>query len=97
MANEVSHNFNTASIDALHPTWFPMSSLSSDTIPAMQTPLTTARPATLIFVIGGVLMERSPRNLHRAVFPNDEQTLERFLVEIGFDEWKHLQDACGLL
>ncbi|OGN97162.1 MAG: hypothetical protein A2Z71_01045 [Chloroflexi bacterium RBG_13_50_21] len=90
MTGEVSHNFNMASIDTLHPTWFPMPSLSSDTIPAMLTPLTTPCPATLIFAIGGVLMDWNPRNLYRAVSPNDE-------LEISFDEWKHLQDACGLL
>ena len=67
-----------------------MPSLSSDTIPAMQTPLTTPCPATLIFATGGVLMDWNPRNLYRAVSPNDE-------LEISFDEWKHLQDACGVL
>jgi hypothetical protein len=63
----------------------------------MQAPLTTPCPATLIFAIGGVLMDWSPRSLHRAMFPSDEQTMERFLVESSFDEWKHLQDACGVL
>ena len=63
----------------------------------MQIPLTTTRPAVLIFAIGGVLMDWIPRNLQRALFLNDEQTMERFLAEIGFDEWKHLQEACGLL
>jgi hypothetical protein len=56
----------------------------------MQAPLTTPCQATLIFAIGGVLMDWNPRKLYRAVSPNDE-------LEISFDEWKHLQDACGLL
>jgi 2-haloacid dehalogenase len=52
----------------------------------------TPAPA-IIFDFGGVLLDWNPRYLYRKLFPNDEQGMEHFLAEIGFDEWNHLQDA----
>jgi 2-haloacid dehalogenase len=47
----------------------------------------------IIFDFGGVLLDWNPRYLYRKLFPGDEPALERFLTEIGFSEWNHLQDA----
>jgi 2-haloacid dehalogenase len=46
-----------------------------------------------VFDFGGVLIDWNPRYLYRKVFNNDEQSVERFLNEVGFFEWNHLQDA----
>jgi 2-haloacid dehalogenase len=52
-----------------------------------------SRPPAIVFDFGGVLMDWNPRYLYRKLFHNDEQAMERFLAEIGFFEWNHLQDA----
>jgi 2-haloacid dehalogenase len=59
----------------------------------MKTPTSNTCPAAIIFDFGGVLLDWNPRYLYRKLFPNDEQGMEHFLAEIGFDEWNHLQDA----
>jgi 2-haloacid dehalogenase len=59
----------------------------------MKTPTSNTLPPAIIFDFGGVLLDWNPRYLYRKLFPNDEQGMERFLAEIGFDEWNHLQDA----
>lgn len=59
----------------------------------MKTPPTNTPPPALIFDFGGVLLDWDPRYLYRKLFPGDEQTMERFLVEIDFYEWNLLQDA----
>jgi 2-haloacid dehalogenase len=59
----------------------------------MKTLTTNNHPPAIIFDFGGVLLDWNPRYLYRKLFPNDEQGMERFLAEIGFDEWNHLQDA----
>ncbi|MFZ2096750.1 MAG: HAD family phosphatase [Anaerolineales bacterium] len=59
----------------------------------MKTPTTNTHPPAIIFDFGGVLLDWNPRYLYRKLFPNDEQGMERFLAEIGFNEWNHLQDA----
>lgn len=59
-------------------------------------PQSNAHPPTspaIVFDLGGVLLDWNPRHLYRKLFPGDEQGMERFLGEIGFDEWNHLQDA----
>ena len=48
---------------------------------------------SLIFDFGGVLLDWNPRHLYRKVFNGDLEQTERFLAEIGFDEWNHRQDA----
>jgi 2-haloacid dehalogenase len=59
----------------------------------MKTPPINTHLPTIIFDFGGVLLDWNPRYLYRKLFPNDEQGMERFLAEIGFDEWNRLQDA----
>jgi len=59
----------------------------------MKTPTTNIHPPAIIFDFGGLLLDWNPRYLYRKLFPNDEQGMERFLAEIRFDEWNHLQDA----
>src|SRR4030042_6593959 len=63
------------------------------TTPAMKILTTNPSPPAIVFDFGGVLLDWNPRYLYRKLFLNDEQGMERFLVEIGFDEWNHLQDA----
>ncbi|MDQ1643079.1 MAG: 2-haloacid dehalogenase [Actinomycetota bacterium] len=46
---------------------------------------------TVVFDLGGVLIEWDPRHLYRQLLPDDE--VEGFLEEIGFAEWNHRQDA----
>ncbi len=59
----------------------------------MKTPSTNTPSPALVFDFGGVLLDWNPRHLYRKLFPGDEQAMERFLAEIGFFEWNHLQDA----
>jgi 2-haloacid dehalogenase len=51
---------------------------------------------TIVFDFGGVLLDWNPRHLYRKLFPGDEAAMEHFLLEIGFAEWNHLQDASHL-
>jgi 2-haloacid dehalogenase len=51
------------------------------------------RPSTVVFDLGGVLIDWDPRYLYRQLLPDDE--IEPFLDEIGFREWNHAQDAGG--
>ena len=50
-------------------------------------------PTTIVFDFGGVLLDWNPRYLYRKLFPGDEPGMERYLVETGFFEWNHRQDA----
>ncbi len=59
----------------------------------MKTPAAKTNSPALIFDFGGVLIDWNPRHLYRKLFPGDEEAMERFLIEIGFDEWNQLQDA----
>jgi 2-haloacid dehalogenase len=59
----------------------------------MKIPSTNTHPPAIIFDFGGMLLDWNPRYLYHKLFLNDEQGMERFLAEIGFDEWNHLQDA----
>lgn len=47
---------------------------------------------TVIFDLGGVLIDWNPRYLFRKLI-QDEQEMERFLGEVATQEWNHLQDA----
>ena len=49
---------------------------------------------TVIFDLGGVLIDWDPRHLYRKLFPGDEAAMERFLGEICTMEW-HLQHDAG--
>jgi 2-haloacid dehalogenase len=46
---------------------------------------------TVVFDLGGVLIDWDPRYLYRRLMPEDE--VDAFLVEIGFAAWNHEQDA----
>ncbi|HVO41511.1 MAG TPA: HAD family phosphatase [Aggregatilineales bacterium] len=54
--------------------------------------LNNPKPA-VVFDFGGVLMDWNPRYLYRKLFNGDSQAVERFLTEIGFEEWNLRQDA----
>ena len=49
--------------------------------------------STVVFDLGGVLIDWDPRYLYRRLLP--EEDVEAFLDEIGFDAWNHAQDAGG--
>ena len=49
-------------------------------------------PDTVIFDIGGVLIDWNPRHLYRRLF-NDDVAMERFLSEVCSPEWNEQQDA----
>jgi 2-haloacid dehalogenase len=51
------------------------------------------RPGTVLFDLGGVLIDWDPRHLYRKIFPDDAAGMERFLAEICTPEWNHAQDA----
>jgi 2-haloacid dehalogenase len=48
---------------------------------------------TVVFDLGGVLIDWDPRYLYRKLLPADE--VDAFLSEIGFQEWNRAQDAGG--
>ncbi|MFI4958721.1 MAG: HAD family hydrolase [Lysobacterales bacterium] len=51
-----------------------------------------AAPDTVIFDLGGVLIDWNPRYLYRQLF-DDEQAMERFLTEVCHSRWNEQQDA----
>ena len=50
-------------------------------------------PTTVVFDLGGVLIDWDPRHLYRRLLPEDE--VDPFLDEIGFAAWNYAQDAGG--
>lgn len=50
------------------------------------------RAETVVFDLGGVLVEWDPRHLYREVF-DDPDEMERFLAEVCTWEWHHHHDA----
>lgn len=56
--------------------------------------LTTRRavPDTVIFDLGGVLIDWNPRYLYRHLF-DDESSMEQFLAEVCDGQWNEQQDA----
>ncbi len=48
---------------------------------------------TVVFDLGGVLIDWNPRYLYRKLMAEDE--VEPFLTEVGFFAWNHAQDAGG--
>jgi 2-haloacid dehalogenase len=46
----------------------------------------------IIFDFGNVLLEWDPRYVYERFFPNDPESMERFLKEVNFMEWNLLQD-----
>jgi 2-haloacid dehalogenase len=54
----------------------------------------TSMSKSIIFDLGGVLIDWNPRHLYRKLFPGDEAAMERFLGEVCTMEW-HLQHDAG--
>ena len=50
------------------------------------------RPGTVVFDLGGVLIEWDPRHLYRQLF-DDRDEMESFLAEVTTAEWNAHQDA----
>lgn len=48
---------------------------------------------TIIFDLGGVLLDWDPRYVYREVFNGDDAAVEAFLAEIDFYGWNRHQDA----
>jgi 2-haloacid dehalogenase len=46
----------------------------------------------IIFDFGNVLLEWNPRYVYHRFFPDDPESIERFLQEVNFMEWNLLQD-----
>lgn len=49
-------------------------------------------PDTIVFDIGGVLLDWDPRHLYRQIFGADEATMEWFLAHVCAPEWNREQD-----
>jgi 2-haloacid dehalogenase len=58
-----------------------------DTIPTV----VSDRTPTVVFDIGGVLVDWDPRHLYRKLLPADE--VDAFLAEVDFHTWNARQDA----
>jgi 2-haloacid dehalogenase len=52
-----------------------------------------AKRDTVIFDLGGVLIEWDPRHLYRKLFAGDEAAMEHFLANVCTHEWNRGQDA----
>ncbi len=48
---------------------------------------------TVVFDLGGVLIDWNPRHLYRKIFGADEAAMERFLAEVCTPEWNGRLDA----
>ena len=48
---------------------------------------------TVIFDLGGVLLDWNPRHLYRQLFPGDDDAMEHFLATVCNSEWNRQQDA----
>lgn len=53
--------------------------------------MTRSVPDTVVFDLGGVLIDWDPRYLYRTLLPSDD-AVERFLTEVTTAEWNHEQD-----
>ncbi|HTW53178.1 MAG TPA: HAD family phosphatase [Stellaceae bacterium] len=52
---------------------------------------------TVIFDLGGVLLDWNPRHLYRGLFPGDEAAMEHFLATVCNSAWNVQQDAGRLV
>jgi 2-haloacid dehalogenase len=52
---------------------------------------------TVIFDLGGVLLDWNPRYLYRQLFPGDEAAMEHFLANVCNGAWNIRQDAGRLV
>ncbi len=50
-------------------------------------------PDTLLFDLGGVLIDWNPRYLYCKLFGGDEAAMERFLTDVCATSWNHEMDA----
>ena len=48
---------------------------------------------TIVFDLGGVLIDWDPRHLYRKLFAGDEAAMEHFLATVCTHEWNRGQDA----
>jgi len=48
---------------------------------------------TVVFDLGGVLIDWNPRHLYRSLFDGDEAAMEEFLATVVTPEWNRAQDA----
>lgn len=48
---------------------------------------------TVVFDLGGVLIEWNPRHLYRKLFAGDEPAMEQFLATVCTPDWNCCQDA----
>jgi 2-haloacid dehalogenase len=53
----------------------------------------TGRRTTVVFDLGGVLIDWDPRHLYRKLFFGDEAAMELFLAEVCTGDWNLQQDA----
>ncbi|HEX3522048.1 MAG TPA: HAD family phosphatase [Stellaceae bacterium] len=49
--------------------------------------------STVVFDLGGVLIDWDPRHLYRRLFAGDEAAMEHFLATVCTHEWNRSQDA----
>ena len=54
--------------------------------------MTVQQPSTVVFDLGGVLVDWDPRYLFRKLLPDDD-AVEAFLAEVTTPEWNREQDA----
>ncbi len=55
--------------------------------------MTPAEIRSVVFDLGGVLIDWDPRYLYRDLFDGDETAMERFLAEVCTPEWNARQDG----
>ena len=48
---------------------------------------------TIVFDLGGVLIDWNPRHLYRKLFGGNEAAMEHFLATVCTHEWNRGQDA----
>lgn len=51
------------------------------------------RRTTVVFDLGGVLIDWNPRHLYRSMFGGDEAAMEEFLATVVTPDWNAAQDA----
>lgn len=57
----------------------------------MRQPSSVSRPTTIVFDVGGVLLDWNPRHLYRKIF-SDTEDMEWFLANVCTPEWNAAQD-----
>src|SRR6184192_1237868 len=55
--------------------------------------MTKATRDTVVFDLGGVLIDWDPRHLYRKLFAGDAAAMEHFLATVCTHEWNRCQDA----